>query len=179
MRMKALKAGGYLRVESNLVLDQELWIRIAARTPLVHVNEFWAVERSHGSAKTINLAAQFGPEAFHLVDSMRNEPLFASTLEKYHFEIYAGLHVFSARRLIDARQPWQALRHFWKGWRLSPRTVARTWFKVVQAVGGMVGMGGLFLSFRSTYRRFKYCSACLAVDESGVHWTRPVSEPRS
>jgi hypothetical protein len=179
MRVKALKAGGYLRVESNLVLDQELWIRIAARTPLVHVNDFWAVERSHGSAKTISLAAHYGPEAFHLVESMRNEPLFAPTLEKHHSEIYAGLHVFSARRLIDARQPWQAMGHFWKGWCLSPRTVARAWFKVVQAVGGMIGMGGLFLTFRSIRRRLKYRSACLVVDESGIHWTRPVSELKS
>jgi glycosyltransferase involved in cell wall biosynthesis len=178
MRREALEAGGYLPVESNLVLDQELWIRIAARYPLVHVDDFWAVERSHGSAKTISLAARYGPDAFRLVDSLGGDPLFASTLEKYGAEIYAGLHVFSGRRLIDARQPWQALGHFWQGFRLSPRTVVGVWYKVVQALGGALGLGGLFLAYRSTRRRIQHRSACLVVDDGGVHWSGPVTEPR-
>jgi glycosyltransferase involved in cell wall biosynthesis len=178
MRREAFRSGGCLRVESDLVLDQELWIRIAAGYPLVHVNEFWAVERSHGSAKTISLAENYGPEAFLLVDSMRNESPFVPTIERFHSEIYSGLHVFSARRLIDARQNQKALDHFWRGFRLSPRTVAHAWFKVVQALGGMVGLGGLFLAFRSLRRRVKYHTACLVVDESGVSWTKPVTEPK-
>jgi glycosyltransferase involved in cell wall biosynthesis len=176
MRREALEAGGYLPVESNLVLDQELWIRIAARYPLVHVGDFWAVERSHDAAKTISLAAHYGPDAFLLIDSLRGDSLFAPTLEEYHAEIYSGLHVFSARRLIDARQPRQALGHFWQGFRLSPRTVARVWYKVVQALSGAVGLGGLFLAYRRTRRWVQHRSACLVVDESGVHWTGPVTE---
>jgi glycosyltransferase involved in cell wall biosynthesis len=178
MRRNALVEGGYLPVESNLLLDQELWIRIAARFPLVHVNDFWAVERSHDSAKTISLAAHYGPDAFLLIDSLRGDALFAPALEKYHAEIYSGLHVFSARRLIDARQPRQALSHFRQGFRLSPSTVARVWFKVIQALGGAIGLGGLFLAFRNIRRRIKYHSARLIVDESGTHWTRPVNEPQ-
>jgi glycosyltransferase involved in cell wall biosynthesis len=178
MRREALEAGGYLQVESNLVLDQELWIRIAARYPLVHVDDFWAVERSHDASKTISLAARYGPDAFLLVDSLRRDPLFAPTLEKYRAEIYSGLHVFSARRLIDAHQPRQALVHFWQAFRLSPRTLVRVWYKVVQALSGTLGLGGLFLAYRTTRRRLQHRSARLIVDESGIHWTGPGSEPK-
>jgi glycosyltransferase involved in cell wall biosynthesis len=178
MRREALEAGGYLPVESNLVLDHELWIRIAARYPLVHVDDFWAVERSHESAKTLSLAARYGPDAFALVDALGRDPLFAPTLEKYHDEIYADLHVFSARRLIDARQPRQALAHFWQGFRLSPARVRRVWYKVVQALGGALGLGGLFLAARSLRRRLRNRSAALVVTETGARWAGSGAGPR-
>lgn len=175
MRREALQAGGYLPLESNLTLDHELWIRIAARYPLVHVQGTWAVERSHESAKTLSLAAHYGPDAFQLVDSLRRDPLFAPTIDQSFQEIYAGLHVFSARRLIDARQPRQALRHFWQGFRLSARVVGRVWYKVIQALGGVLGVGGLFLAYRDLRRRLQHTSNRLLVDETGVHWADPLS----
>jgi glycosyltransferase involved in cell wall biosynthesis len=170
MRREALQAGGFLPIASNLTLDQELWIRIAALYPLVHVEGFWGVERSHESAKTISLAARYGPDAFELVDSLRNDPLFAPTIEQFFREVYAGLHVFSARRLIDAREPGQALRHFWLGFRLDPRAVARVWYKVVQALGGVLGMGSLFLAYRDLRRRLSHPALRLLVDARGVYW---------
>ncbi len=171
MRREALEAGGYLPLKTNLVLDQALWIRIAARYPMLHVNGYWAVERLHDSAKSISLAAQFGPDAFALVDSLSQEILFAPTIEQHHAEIYAGLHIFSARRLIDSRQPRPALGHFWKAFRLAPRRVLRVWYKVIQALGGAIGLGNLFLVYRSSRRRLQHHSARLRVDERGVHWT--------
>jgi glycosyltransferase involved in cell wall biosynthesis len=176
MRREALQAGGYLPVDSNLVLDQELWIRIAARYPLVHVDGFWAVERSHRLAKTISLAAQYGPEAFALVETLKADPLFAPTLEKHGHEIYAGLHIFSARRLIDARQPRLALKHFRQAFRLAPRQVVRVWFKVLQGLGGAVGLGGLFLAYRTARRRLQYGSEHLVVDAGGAHWAKGPTE---
>jgi hypothetical protein len=170
MRGEALQAGGYLPVDSNLVLDQELWIRIAARYPLVHVDGFWGVERSHDSAKTISLAAQYGPDAFALVEALKADPLFKPTLDAHGREIDAGLHIFSARRLIDARQPRPALQHFRQALRLAPRRVARVWFKVLQGLGGAVGLGGLFLVYRSTRRRLQHGTTRLVVDAGGAHW---------
>jgi len=178
MRREALKAGGFLPVESNLTLDHELWIRIAARYPLVHVKGTWAVERSHESAKTLSLAGRYGPDAFQLVDSLRRDPLFAPTIEQSFREIYAGLHVFSARRLIDASQPRQALGHFWQGFRLSAHVVARVWYKVMQALGGALGLGDLFLAYRDLRRRLQHRPIRLLVDETGVHWAEPLSHPQ-
>jgi hypothetical protein len=179
MRREALQAGGFLPLESNLTLDQELWIRIAARYPLIHVEGFWGVERSHENAKTFSLAARYGPDAFQLVDSLRRDPLFAPTIEQSFQEIYAGLHVFSARRLIDAEQPGQALRQFWLGFRLSAPVVSRVWYKVLQALGGALGLGSLFLSYRDLRRRLSHPSLRLMVDDTGVHWAerQPAQQP--
>lgn len=176
MRREALEAGGYLPVNSNLVLDQELWIRIAARYPLVHMDDFWGVERSHDSSKTISMAAQYGPEAFALVETLKADPLFVPTLMEYESEIYAGLHIFSGRRLIDARQPRLALKHFQQAFRLAPRRVVHFWFKVLQALGGVVGLGGLFLAYRTTRRRLQHGSEHLVVDADGTHWAKRPTE---
>jgi glycosyltransferase involved in cell wall biosynthesis len=173
MRRAALEEAGFLPVESQLLLDHELWLQIAARHPLVHVDGYWAVERSHETAKTISLAAHYGPDAFALVDSLQKDALFAPTIRQHHREIYAGLHVFHGRRLIDAGQPRQALAQFWQAFWLHPTSAGRVWFKVLQAMADLVGMQRLMLGARDAARRARNRPQRLAVDPSGTHWVSP------
>jgi len=170
IRRKALQEAGFLPVDSRLLLDHELWIQIAARYPILHQKGFWAVERSHETAKTISLAAHYGPDAFVLLDNLRKDPLFQKTILKHEREIYAGLHIFSARRLIDARQPVGALKHFWQAFRLYPPAAIRVWFKILQAAGGIVGLGNFFMTFRQVRRWSNPQQGCLIADEAGVRW---------
>jgi len=170
MRRDVLIEAGYLPVESNLLLDHELWLQIAARNSIVHVDGYWAVERSHETAKTISLAAHYGPDAFIVINTLQSNPLFAPTISKHKKEIYAGIHVFHGRRLIDAKQPWQAVKQFWHALRLHPASVARVWFKVVQALAGVVGLGGLAVGIRDRLRRSRNSSSRLVVSESGPRW---------
>jgi glycosyltransferase involved in cell wall biosynthesis len=170
MRKAALEEAGFLPVESNLLLDHELWLQIAARHPLVHVDGFWAVERSHETAKTISLAAQFGSDALVLLDNLKKDPLFAPTITRYHDEILAGIHIFHARRLIDAKQPGEALRNFWQAAQLHLSSVRRVWFKVLQALAGMVGLGNFTLFALNQYRHIRNRPQRLVVDSTGIHW---------
>jgi glycosyltransferase involved in cell wall biosynthesis len=170
MRHQALKEAGYLPVDSRLLLDHELWIQIAARYPILHQDGFWAVERSHETAKTISLAAHYGPDAFALMDDLRTKPLLRETIQQNERGIYAGLHIFSARRLIDARQPSEALKHFWKAFQLFPPAAIKMWFKILQAVFGLVGLGDFVLNLRNTRRWLHPQKGRLFSDEAGVRW---------
>ena len=170
MRRSALEAAGYLRPEFHLILDHELWIRLAASGPMYHVNDFWAIERTHEQAKTFAQAAAFVQEAFALIRSLEQEPRFAAVLAEHRRRIYAGVHIFAARRLIDAGQPREALRHFGQAWRWQPRQVLRRWYKVVQALGGAVGLQGLFLGYRSLRRRAQHGRKRLVLAPNGFHW---------
>ncbi len=170
MRRSALESAGYLNPGFHMVLDQALWIRIASRYPLLHVNEFWAVERTHASAKTIAQAGVFVEEAFRLSAIIRQEQPYQATYQNCSRRIDAGLNVFAARRYIDAGQPVRALKHFWQAFRLRPAAVARVWFKVIQACGGSMGLGWLFLSYRHIRRKLQHRSSRLVVDEQGVRW---------
>jgi glycosyltransferase involved in cell wall biosynthesis len=170
MRRSALEAVGLLRPELHLILDHDLWIRLAALGPIHHVNAFWAVERTHEQAKTIAQAAVFVQEAFGLIQALEQDPRFAPTFATQRRRIYAGVHVFAARRLIDAGQPRAALRHFVQAWRWQPRQVLRRWYKVVQALGGILGLQSLFLGYRSLRRRAQHGRKYLVMEATGFRW---------
>ena len=169
MRYKALKEAGYLPAQYDLILDQVLWVRIAMKYPILHVGEFWAIERSHSSAKTISQAAHYGEEAFPFIQTLENEGDAATVLKRDHNLIYAGLHIFEGKRQIDAGNPRRALHQFQQAWKLSPQSVLKTWFKVLQAMGGSLGLGHWFIGYRSLRRRLKHRQDYLIVDEQGVH----------
>ena len=170
MRHSALAEAGYLRSEYHMVLDHSLWIKIAARHPILHVDEFWAVERTHQGAKTTAQAMKFVEEAFHLIPILKQDPAFKPVFERYTKEIDAGLQIFGGKRAIDAGLPGQALTYFRTAWQISPLSVLKVWYKVLQALGGRLGFGGLFLAYRKLRRELSHRSRQLAVSENGVHW---------
>jgi glycosyltransferase involved in cell wall biosynthesis len=172
MRRLALEEAHFLPEDSNLLLDHELWLQIAARHPLIHVDGFWAVERSHDTAKTISLAAHYGPDAFELFEDLTKDPLFAPTINKYRHQILAGIHIFHGRRLIDAKKPSQAMGNFWQAAKLHPASLVPVWFKVVQAFAGMLGLGNTVLALRDTSRRIRNHPQRLVVDDRGFHWLK-------
>jgi len=172
MRREALEKAGYLRPESHLILDHELWVRIAAAFPIRHVDVYWAVERTHEDAKTIAQSAKFVEEAFIFLESLRQETQFAEVFKAHDQKIRVGLHLFSARRLIDAGQLKNAIGHFKQAWRIKPRAVLALWYKWVQALGGVMGLDGLFLWYRKTRRKLTHRGKRLVVGENSVHWEK-------
>ncbi|RPI82546.1 MAG: glycosyltransferase [Chloroflexi bacterium] len=170
MRREALEEAGYLSTQFNMVLDHALWIAIAARHPIVHEPEFWSVERTHQEAKTIAQADVFVDEAYRLIPQLEKDPLYQSLFHDQGKKIYAGLHVFAGKRLIDAGKPNEAFRHFMKAVPLSPVTAFRSWYKIVQAFGGVLGLGPAFLLYRKTRRSVQHRSQQLIVDSHGIHW---------
>jgi len=176
MRRIALEQADYLRPESHLILDHELWVRIASAYPIQHINAYWAVERTHEEAKTIAQAARFVDEAFDFVDGLRLEAQFDESFQKHDQKIKAGLHTFSAKRLIDAGMPKKALQHLKQAWQIKPKAVRSVWYKWVQAVGGVLGLGDLFMWYRKARRKLQHKKKKLVVDQLGVHWDRSVDQ---
>jgi len=170
MRRSALEGAGYLNTDYHLILDHILWIQIAARNPIRHIRQFWAVERTHQEAKTIAQASVFVDEAFRLVPALEKDPLYAKVFAAKKDSIYAGLHVFAGRRLIDNNQPRQALKYFLEAWKLSPQAPLAVWYKLVQAAGGAIGLSKLFLAYRHIRRKFFHHDKRLTFSEHGLEW---------
>lgn len=156
MRRRALEEVGFLNDSYHLILDHELWVRLAARYPILHVSRYWALERTHAEAKTIAMSAAFATEAQRLIAWAENAEGFRQLILDHRRRIYAGLNVFSARRLIDAGQYGKALAHLLKAVFLHPWTVVRYWYKVVQAFLSFIGLANLFEWYRRTRRRLKF-----------------------
>lgn len=170
MRRDVLLRAGFLRPEYHLILDHDLWIRMAAQAPLLHVGEFWAVERTHAEAKTIAQAKEFVKEAFTLIPGLEAAPEFKDGFASDSNSVYAGLHIFAGKRLIDADDPGSALSQFKQAWRFSPLQVLSVWYKILQALGGTVGLSSLFLAYRRIRRNVQHGTKRLAVNDTGVFW---------
>ncbi|MEW6568847.1 MAG: glycosyltransferase family 2 protein [Chloroflexota bacterium] len=156
MRRQALLDIGLLNASYHLILDHELWVRMATRGPILHVPAFWALERTHPEAKTIAQASAFVEEAERLVAWARQSPALADVVAREDRRIRAGLNVFAARRLIDAGEHRAAVRRLARALGQHPPTVARYWYKVVQATLSAVGLAFAFEWYRRTRRRLKY-----------------------
>jgi glycosyltransferase involved in cell wall biosynthesis len=170
MRRVALEEAGYLSADFHGILDHSLWIRIASRRPILHVPEYWAVERTHEAAKTTSQATMFVDEAFRFIPSLEHQPVFESMFPSNARDIQAGLLIFAGKRYIDAGKPRQALAFFCQAYTIQPIAVIKVWYKVVQAAGSVIGLSGLFLGYRQLRRRVQHRSRTLVVDESGPHW---------
>src|SRR3972149_12136363 len=136
MRRRVVEEGGHLNPRYQLILDHELWVRIAARHPIRHVSRFWSIERTHAEAKTIAQAAGFVEEAERLLRWAEDGSLLAPLVKRNRGRVRGGLEMFAARRLIDAGEYRQAVRRVARASRYHFLTAARYWYKAVQTVSG-------------------------------------------
>lgn len=170
MRRRVLEEVGFLLPEFHCILDHSLWVRIAARGPILHIPEYWAVERTHETAKTIAMATMFVDEAFRFVPSLEDVPEFQEMFAYHKAEIYAGLNAFGGKRYIDAGRYREALAYFWRAIRINFPTAMRFWYKIIQALGGWLGMSKLFLMYRENRRQIQHRTKRLQVTKKGIGW---------
>ena len=156
MRRAALEEVGWVNDDYHLILDHELWVRIASRYPIVHIKNFWALERTHVEAKTISQARGFVEEAQRLIAWAGHSEELGDLVHRERKRIQAGLHVFAGRRLIDSGEYKRAFRYLMQGVTEHPPTVMRYWYKVVQAGLSAIGLPGLFEWYRTTRRKITY-----------------------
>ena len=164
IRKHVLDEVGYLDPTYNLILDHELWVRIANRFPIKHVSSFWALERTHHQAKTIALAGQFVSEAERMIQRAESSDSLGPVVAENRRRVYAGLGVFSARRLIDDKKHREALGHITGAIFKHPSTVARYWYKWVQAALSSLGLDSLFMWYRRTRRKLLYSGSRIELD---------------
>jgi hypothetical protein len=104
-----MEAVGGLDASYHCLLDHQLWIRLAALGPILHVNETWANARFHAAAKNRLRAEEFGSEAFRILDWAAQEQDIAPVLKGVRRRALAAAHRVNARYLVDAERPRGAL----------------------------------------------------------------------
>jgi glycosyltransferase involved in cell wall biosynthesis len=172
MRRTALAQAGFLQDDFHMVLDHSLWIRIAAFSQIIHVPEYWAVERTHADAKTSAQAPQFVEEAFQLIPRLEQDPLFKEIFQTYRRQIYAGLHSYAGRRYVDAGEFRRAFSHFVQSYQLNPKNTAMYWRKMLQSALGSIGLMPFVYWYRRNRRKYQFRERQLRVNRSGVHWEK-------
>lgn len=119
-RSVQLEAGG-LDERFHLLLDHHLWLRMAARAPVVYVPHTWAAARYHAEAKNVAQAGGFGHEAYRLVEWMRCEPDLRGRYLQNRRKIWAGAHRINGFYLLEGRQYAASFAAYARGlWQYPP-----------------------------------------------------------
>ena len=159
MRRSVLEQAGLLDESYHLLLDHQLWLRMACLAPMVYVHETWAAARYHAEAKNLARTAEFGREAYRLVEWMQSTPAFAEDFKRNEKRIRGGAQRLDAFYLLDGDNYAAALSAYAKAFGNVPRVVLREAHRVIFAILGLLGLGrlrGLYMDLRGRSKSFHH-----------------------
>jgi glycosyltransferase involved in cell wall biosynthesis len=146
-RRSAFEKAGGLDITLHCMLDHQLWIRIAEQGEIVHINETWAAARYHAGAKNRAQAAEFGREAFRILDWASKDPELIPVLAHSKRRALAAANRVDARYLLDSGQPTSALNAWMRALVIHPPTALARLNLPGSALLDIVGLG----RFRDLY----------------------------
>jgi glycosyltransferase involved in cell wall biosynthesis len=143
MRRSVLEKAGHLDPSYHLLLDHQLWIRLAQSAGMQYIPSLWATAHYHDDCKNLAMAADFGKEADRIVAWMQDAPEYIELFEQHRKRILAGAARLNAFYLLDAKEYRLAFRAYWKAFRLNPAVVRPEWYRMVYAFFAPLGLDGL------------------------------------
>jgi glycosyltransferase involved in cell wall biosynthesis len=152
MRRSVLDQAGLLDPSYHCLLDHQLWLRMARLAPMIHIPETLAAARYHAEAKNVARTAEFGREAFRLVEWMKSTPEFAQLFNQHRARILAGAERFDAFYLLEGGQVRQALQAYARAWQHRPSVVLKEFHRVAYAALSLLFPAPL-AGLRSVYSR--------------------------
>jgi glycosyltransferase involved in cell wall biosynthesis len=143
IRRSVLEQAGLLDPSFHCLLDHHLWLRMARLAPIVYIPETLAAARYHAEAKNVARTADFGREAFRVVDWMKSTPEFSPTFEQHKARILGGANRFDAFYLLDGEYFGAALAAYARAFWYNPRIVLREFHRVLYALVAPLGLSKL------------------------------------
>lgn len=143
MRRSAFEKAGCLDTSFHLLLDHLLWIRIGAQGRILHVPQTWAAARYHAEAKNRARAAEFGREAFRILEIVERDNYLSPSLIKIKRRTTASAHRVNARYLLDGGQPASSLAAWTQALFIHPPTALARLNLFGSALLNLLGLGKL------------------------------------
>ena len=156
MRRTALQSAGKLDPAYHFMLDHHLWIRVAQLGKILHVNQTWSAARYHAEAKNVAKAAEFGRDAFRILEAAAQDGNLAPILAKINRRARASANRVDARYLLDGGQLASALSAWMRALLLHPPTALARLNLLASAILNLIGLGNVRLAIlRKRESRFK------------------------
>ncbi len=143
MRRSGLQKTNSLDATFHFLLDHFLWIQLAQHGKILHANQTWAAARYHAEAKNRAKAAEFGREAFRILDAIAQDKRLAPVLATVTRRARASAHRVDARYLLDGGQPAAALSAWMRALLIHPPTALARMNLFVSAILNLFGLGKL------------------------------------
>ena len=142
-RREALEKAGDLDPTYHFLLDHHLWLRIALHGHILHADQTWAAARYHPEAKNRAKAAEFGREAFRILDWVKSQPGLAEEVSGVERRARASAHRVDARYLLDGDQPRAALKAWFHALVIHPPTALTRLNILLSTLLHLSGLGRL------------------------------------
>lgn len=142
-RRAALEKAGRLETTFHFMLDHHLWIRLGQQGRILHVSQVWSAARYHPQAKNRARAAEFGGEAFRVLEWAKSQPGLREALSRVERRARASAHRYNARYLLDGGQPASALGDWFRALFIHPPTALARLNIFVSAILSLTGLGRL------------------------------------
>ena len=142
-RRSALDKTGLLDPSFHFMLDHHLWIRLAQQGRILHIPQVWSAARYHPQAKNRARAAEFGREAFRVLEWAKKKPDLAKRVSKVRQRALASAHRYDARYLLDGGQTFSALLAWFQALFIHPPTALGRLNLFVSAVLILTGLNSL------------------------------------
>ena len=142
-RREAFEKAGGLDTAFHFLLDHHLWIRIAQQGKILHVPQTWAAARYHAEAKNRSKAAEFGREAFHILDWLKSQPELVSVFSNVERRARASAHRVDSRYLLDGGQSFSALKAWTRALLIHPPTALARLNIFLSALLNLSGLSAL------------------------------------
>ena len=140
MRRSVLEKAGYLNTSYHFMLDHQLWLRMGLEAGIRYVPGLWAGAHYHEGCKNLAQAAEFGKEAFRIVDWMENSAEFKEPLAVLAPSVKAGAERINAFYLLDAKEYKASFRSYWQGFLLAPEVITPEWYRMAFAFFAPLGL---------------------------------------
>ncbi len=155
-RRAVLEETGLLDTTFHFLLDHHLWIRIAQHGNILHVDQTWSAARYHAEAKNRARAAEFGREAFRILETVAQDENLAPALKRVNRRARASAHRVDARYLLDGGQPASALKAWTRALFIHPPTALARLNILASPILHLLGLNALRARYlRSRSERLK------------------------
>ncbi|MBL8100359.1 MAG: glycosyltransferase [Anaerolineales bacterium] len=139
-RKSALQKTKGLNLDFHFLLDHLFWIEITQHGKMLHVNQTWSAARYHAEAKNRAKAAEFGAEAFRILDFVKQDKNLAPIFEKVKKRAFASAHRVNARYLLDGGLPAKALSAWFQALTIHPPTALSRMNIFVSSILNILGL---------------------------------------
>ncbi|MFZ1041236.1 MAG: glycosyltransferase family 2 protein [Anaerolineales bacterium] len=153
MRRTAFEKAGGLDLSFHFMLDHQLWIKLAAQGPIVHMDQTWAAARYHPLAKNRAQAPGFAREAFRVLDWAKTQSDLAPILQRVQRRARASAQRVNARYLLDDGQSWNALKAWMRALSIHPPTALARLNLLGSALLNLVGLNRIRVAVLNQRRR--------------------------
>lgn len=155
-RRSAWLNAGPLDDNYQYLLDHQFWLRIISQGKCLYIPQTLAQARYHTNAKNIARAADFGEEAFRIVEWMRTQSTYQNLFQHEEKRILAGAHSIDAFYLVEAGRYPSALKAVLKAARYDVKSIKRNYKRTILSIMGFFGLRKLKALYDRARKKIPY-----------------------